>query len=120
MDLKQHIKGPSTQRGGGLVRVGLILAISIVTSGCGWFQEPPVFSIVNETDEILHLISINSDGLELELAVLEPGGRYEEPLGPGQCNNTPLVTRRANGSDFAREPDTMCAGDEWIITGADS
>lgn len=123
---KQVIKGPSTQRGGGLLRVGVILALSIVIAGCGWFQELPVFSIVNDTSQSLIISSVRtqergfSSSGESELVTLEPGARYEEPLGRGQCFDPVLIARTADGAEYAHEPHQMCAGDDWIVTGPDS
>jgi hypothetical protein len=105
--------------------VGLAATVtaSIVLAACGLFQESPVFSIANESGQTLVIVSMRTEDRgfssvgESELATLENGGRYEEPLGPGQCNNTELVARTVEGADYAPEPHPMCAGDEWIITG---
>ena len=63
--------------------VGLAATItaSIVLAACGWFQELPVYSVINESDETLVLSGVrteergfNTQG-ETELAVLQPGER---------------------------------------------
>ncbi len=101
-------------------RVTLACVLSLLLAACGWFQELPTAAIVNESGETLHLVGVNSDGVEVEIAVIEAGARYPEPLGSGDCVEPRLVVRTSDGDDYAsRDRGTLCADEEWVITGPD-
>jgi hypothetical protein len=91
------------------------LAALALLSSCGWFQELPVLTVINESSETLVLVSV-LHGNELELATLEPGERHDERLGRGECFDSMFVARTIDGKPFAEEPHQMCAEDEWVIT----
>ncbi|HLE95362.1 MAG TPA: hypothetical protein VI689_03190 [Acidimicrobiia bacterium] len=100
----------------GLAAVTMLLFVV----GCGWFQEPPTYDVVNQTDQTLVLIGINSDGVEVELIMIEPGGRYVIGGGRGVCAEAEYVVHSTDGQDYARQPHQLCTGDVWIITAPDS
>ena len=99
--------------------VAATITASMVLAGCGWFQDLPTFSIINETDETLHIVSTNPDGVELELAVLEADQRYADGIGEGECLDAVVIARTSDGMDFAHQPHQICAEDEWVIIGPD-
>jgi hypothetical protein len=118
--VEQHVHSPFSRRRIGLRWLSILFLVSMATSACGWFQEAPYFDVVNESNETLHLVSVNSDGVELELDVIEPGERYSDRVAAGECIDSVLIARTADGADFARQPQQMCADVEWIITSPDS
>jgi len=97
----------------------LVAASTLLISGaaCGWFEDPPSYDVVNETDQVLVVYAVNSFGAEVELATVEPGIRYRITRGRGECAQLELLVRTVDGSDYARAPHQMCDGDVWVVTG---
>lgn len=76
--------------------------------------EPPFFDIVNETDQALVVVSINSVGTELELDILEPGEKFSYQT--NGCYPAELVVRTTDGDLYARQPHQLCGDDMWTVT----
>ena len=115
----RNIRGDNNPRST-LPTLATIAAVLIVlTSACNLWGELPFFYIVNDTDQDLVLTSVNSNGQELELDVVEPGERFSEQT--GDCYPAEIVARTTDGDDYARQgPRQLCPDDTWTITEPDT
>lgn len=116
--LRRRIKPRATRPLPTRPKVSAIAAVFLVlTTACNLWSEPPFFDIVNETDQALVVVAINSSDVEVELAILESGEKYSEQ-GNG-CFPARLVVRTTEGQLYARQPEQLCADDVWTISEPD-
>ena len=103
-----------------LTRTAVTVALSVLLASCGWFQDFPSTPSSTRKKPPWTLVGVNTDWVEVELATLETGGRYDEPIGRDDCVDFGLTARTSDGDIFARQTEEVCADGEWIITGPDS
>lgn len=103
----------------GVIAISLMIYVGVV-SGFTYqlWGEPPFFDIVNEADQALIVVSVNSVGKELELDILQPGEKFSEQT--SGCYPAELVVRTTNGDMYARQPHQLCADDVRTITDRDT
>jgi len=102
----------------GMIGLSMVIYVGVVSGFTyqlwGERGEPPFFDIVNETDQTMVVVSINSVGTELELDILEPGEKFSYQT--SGCYSAELVVRTTDGDLHARQPHQLCGEDVWTVT----
>jgi hypothetical protein len=98
----------------GAIAIGL-LVVTMTFEGCpiGDPAAEPGLPVVNRTDEVIEIFSVNLDGQEIKLSEVQPRSEFDSHIA---CARGELVARATDGEELARRgPFDDCNTSPWII-----